>query len=131
MSSCGGGDGRDDEKGEKERVITTTSTTTTITTTTTTTTLPPTTTPPPPTTERPSRNSHRHHNLAAIRACESTNNYQAVSPSGKYRGAYQFDQPTWDRFADDEYKGVDPAAAPPHVQDETASRVTYDAWPNC
>lgn len=137
MGSCGGDGGEGGEGDVKEKVLTTTTSTTT-TSTTTTTTLPPTTLPPP-TTQRPSRSSNAHHShhqsqphdLSAIRACESTNNYQAVSSSGKYRGAYQFDQQTWDRFADNEYKGTDPAAAPPHVQDKTASRVTYDAWPNC
>lgn len=69
--------------------------------------------------------------LLARRMCESTNNYSAVSKSGKYRGAYQFDQTTWDRFAEDDWKGKDPATAPPEVQDETARKVTYDAWPNC
>ena len=34
--------------------------------------------------------------LARLRACESTDNYQAISRSGLYRGAYQFDQATWD-----------------------------------
>jgi hypothetical protein len=30
-----------------------------------------------------------------LRMCESTDNYTAVSPDGKYFGAYQFDQATW------------------------------------
>ena len=32
--------------------------------------------------------------LLRLRMCESTDNYRAISPSGTYRGAYQFDQPT-------------------------------------
>ncbi len=31
-----------------------------------------------------------------LRHCESSGNYQTVSSTGKYRGAYQFDQPTWE-----------------------------------
>jgi LysM repeat protein len=37
-------------------------------------------------------------NLAAIRACESSGNYGAVSADGLYRGAYQFDRQTWSLF---------------------------------
>lgn len=33
--------------------------------------------------------------LARVRACESTNNYAAIDPSGTYTGAYQFDDGTW------------------------------------
>ena len=47
----------------------------------------PTTLPPyvPPAPNGPTE--EQWHNL---RRCESTNNYQAISPSGTYRGAYQF-----------------------------------------
>lgn len=51
-----------------------------------------------------------------MRFCESTDNYQAISPTGKYRGAYQFDRPTWQSVG-----GTgDPAAAPPEEQDARA-----------
>lgn len=63
--------------------------------------------------------------------CESGGDYTAVDPSGTYRGAYQFDQPTWDAYAPPGYAGTDPAAAPPEVQDAAAAAVDYDAWPNC
>lgn len=33
--------------------------------------------------------------LASVRWCESRNDYGAVSPSGAYTGAYQFDDQTW------------------------------------
>lgn len=59
--------------------------------------------------------------------CESGGNPQAVSPAG-YWGKYQFDQQTWTRF------GGAPGAygnASEAQQDAVASRVTYDAWPNC
>ena len=50
---------------------------------------------------------------AALRSCESTNNYKAVSRTGKYRGAYQFDMKTWRSVG-----GTgDPAKAPPWEQD--------------
>jgi hypothetical protein len=60
-------------------------------------------------------------------ACESGGNIHAVDPSGTYRGKYQFDQQTWERFG-----GTgDPAAASEVEQDRVAANVTYDAWPNC
>lgn len=69
--------------------------------------------------------------LAHIRACESTNNYGAVSPSGQYRGAYQFDYKTWNSVGG----SGDPAAAPPAEQDRRAamlmSRRGTAPWPVC
>jgi hypothetical protein len=60
-------------------------------------------------------------------ACESGGDPGAVSASGQYRGKYQFDQGTWERFG-----GTgDPATASEVEQDRIAARVTYDAWPNC
>lgn len=68
---------------------------------------------------------------AALRQCEAGGNYAAVSPSGQYRGAYQFDLITW--------RGVggvgDPAAAPPAEQDYRA-QLLYNQrgaqpWPVC
>lgn len=59
--------------------------------------------------------------------CESGGDPTAVSPSGQYRGKYQFDQQTWQRFGG----SGDPAAASEAEQDRVAARVTYDAWPNC
>ena len=50
------------------------------------TTLPPYTPPAP--------NGPTEEQWYALRRCESTNNYQAISPSGTYRGAYQFSQAT-------------------------------------
>jgi hypothetical protein len=63
-------------------------------------------------------------------ACESGGDYSAVNPAGYY-GAYQFDQGTWDAYAPSGYQGVNPAEAPPAVQDAAAAAVPYDAWPNC
>jgi hypothetical protein len=69
--------------------------------------------------------------LAKIRRCESRGNYSVVSPSGRYRGAYQFDIPTWRSVG-----GTgDPAAASPAEQDYRAllllrARGTRP-WPNC
>jgi hypothetical protein len=69
--------------------------------------------------------------LAAIRACESGGDYTAVSESGTYRGAYQFDQATWEAMGG----SGDPAAAPPAEQDMRA-QMLYDQagpspWPVC
>jgi len=68
---------------------------------------------------------------AQLRMCESTNNYQATNPSGKYRGAYQFDLATWQTVG-----GTgDPAAASPHEQDARArelyARRGHQPWPEC
>jgi hypothetical protein len=53
---------------------------------------------------------------AKMRFCESSDDYQAISPTGKYRGAYQFDYATWQTVG-----GTgDPAAAPPAEQDARA-----------
>lgn len=77
-------------------------------------------------------------NWAALRKCESGGNYQAVSKSGKYRGAYQFDQRTWNGVAASttpDWVGVRPDAAPAHIQDANAQAL-YNArgrapWPHC
>jgi hypothetical protein len=64
--------------------------------------------------------------LACTRAHESdqAGGYQAVSASGTYRGAYQFDQGTWDNAARmagrDDLVGVDPATVAPADQDLVA-----------
>ncbi len=75
---------------------------------------------------------------ARLRNCESGGNYQVVSSSGRYRGAYQFNQSTWDSVAATvlpEYVGVDPAAAPPQVQDTMAQTLYAQRgsrpWPHC
>jgi hypothetical protein len=76
--------------------------------------------------------------LARLRACESKGSYSAVSRSGRYRGAYQFSRRTWNNVAKmvlPSYHGVDPAAAPAHVQDAMAralwSQTGWRSWPVC
>lgn len=54
--------------------------------------------------------------LACIRSYESGGDYGAVSASGTYRGAYQFDRPTWSSVGG----SGDPAAAPAAEQDARA-----------
>jgi uncharacterized protein YabE (DUF348 family) len=70
----------------------------------------------------------------ALRNCESGGNY-ANKNNPTYRGAYQFDQSTWDSNAPAGYAGVDPADAPPHIQDQAAqtlqSRRGWSPWPSC
>jgi hypothetical protein len=66
-----------------------------------------------------------------LRFCESTDNYQAINPTGKYRGAYQFDYATWQTVG-----GTgDPAAAPSAEQDARArelyARRGHIPWPVC
>lgn len=67
----------------------------------------------------------------ALRFCESSDNYQAVSPGRVYRGAYQFDSRTWISMGG---RG-DPAAAPSEEQDARArelfARRGADPWPIC
>lgn len=69
--------------------------------------------------------------LAGIRACESGGNYGAVSSSGKYRGAYQFDSQTWASVGG----SGDPAAASPAEQDQRAAALQAkrgsSPWPTC
>jgi hypothetical protein len=76
--------------------------------------------------------------LARLRNCESSGNYHAVSGSGAYRGAYQFSRQTWNSVAGSflpGYVGVDPAAAPPSIQDAMAralwQRSGPSQWPLC
>ncbi|NNE75287.1 MAG: hypothetical protein HKN26_16600 [Acidimicrobiales bacterium] len=75
---------------------------------------------------------------AALRYCESQGNYQIVSASGRFRGAYQFLQSTWDSVASRYYPrliGIDPAAAAPADQDRQAFALwRIDGrrpWPVC
>ena len=76
--------------------------------------------------------------LARLRQCESTDNYQAVSSSGTYRGAYQFDQTTWDGVAERFFpwlEGVDPVDAAPWWQDAMTRALWSERgkqpWPIC
>jgi hypothetical protein len=66
-----------------------------------------------------------------LRNCESGGNYQAVSPSGLYRGAYQFDLSTWASVGG----SGDPALAPAAEQDHRAqvlwSQRGSSPWPIC
>jgi peptidoglycan hydrolase-like protein with peptidoglycan-binding domain len=69
--------------------------------------------------------------LAQIAECESGGDPTAVSPSGQYRGKYQFSQPTWEALG-----GTGkPDEAEESVQDELALAL-YDErglapWPSC
>lgn len=69
--------------------------------------------------------------LAKIAQCESGGNPSAVSPSGQYRGKYQFDRPTWQEMGG----SGDPAAAPEAEQDRRAAMLLQtkgpSAWPVC
>ena len=76
--------------------------------------------------------------LARLRQCESTDNYQAISPSGTYRGAYQFDQTTWDDVAGRHFEwlaGIDPIDADPWWQDAMTRALWSERgrqpWPIC
>ena len=116
-----------------------------LATSTTTTTAAPTTTapPPPPTTVAAAPTpappgGPTAEQWAALRQCESGGNYSIVSANGRYRGAYQFSQATWDSVAAAAHPhlvGVDPAAASPGDQDAMAlalySMRGPSPWPHC
>lgn len=117
---------------------TTTTTSTTTTTTTTTTTEPPTTSTEAGAVEHPIPAGTTEEQWHALRECESTQNYRAVSKSGRYRGAYQFSIRTWDWVAGMHYPdlvGVDPIDASPSDQDKMAYQLYeingWDPWPTC
>jgi hypothetical protein len=68
-----------------------------------------------------------HHDdpfLTCVRRVESGGNYQALSPGGQFRGAYQFLQSTWDATANHigarDLVGLDPITASPTLQDDMA-----------
>ena len=76
--------------------------------------------------------------LARLRNCESHGNYHAISRSGTYRGAYQFNQSTWNNVARSvlpNWVGADPASAPDYIQDAHAralwSMSGSHSWPVC
>jgi hypothetical protein len=76
--------------------------------------------------------------LFRLRWCESTDNYQAVSPGGTYRGAYQFSQRTWNWVASTHhprFHGQDPRWADPSVQDAMTRALWLmmgrSPWPVC
>ena len=76
--------------------------------------------------------------LARLRNCESHGIYTAISRSGRYRGAYQFSQQTWDNTAASvmpAFVGVDPAVTPDFIQDGMARTLWMQAgsgsWPVC
>lgn len=123
---------------------TTTTTTSATTTTTTTSTTTTTTTEPPPSSAEADAVKHpipegtTQEQWHALRQCESTQNYRAISPSGRYRGAYQFSIRTWDWVAGKHYPGlvgVDPIDASPSDQDKMAYKLYeingWDPWPTC
>jgi hypothetical protein len=75
---------------------------------------------------------------AALRDCESNGDYTITNPSGRYRGAYQFDRSTWNSIAErhaPRLVGVDPAAALPADQDAMALALYSERgarpWPHC
>ncbi len=75
---------------------------------------------------------------AALRECEAGGDYSITNPSGKYRGAYQFDRSTWNSIAGryaPELVGADPAAAAPADQDAMALALYNERgarpWPHC
>mgnify|MGYP003321352709 FL=1 len=109
-----------EEDARRERVLATSGPTTTIVAT------------------EPDPNGPSNVQWEALRYCESTENYHAISPTGMYRGAYQFSVETWDWIAGLYYEhlvGVDPAEARPSDQDRMAQSLYLlrgrGQWPVC
>jgi hypothetical protein len=69
--------------------------------------------------------------LKKIAECESGGNPRAVSPSGKYRGKYQFSRETWRAMGGH----GDPAKASEYEQDKRALKLYRQQgtkpWPYC
>lgn len=68
---------------------------------------------------------------AALRQCESSGNYNIVDASGTYRGAYQFDLPTW-RSVGGHGDPIDNTTA----EQDLRAQLLYDSrgaqpWPIC
>ena len=86
--------------------------------------VPATDTPPAPT---PSQAAA----LEKIADCESGGDPTAISPTGRYRGKYQFDRRTWQHMGG----SGDPAAAPEAEQDARAAQLLAKRgtapWPVC
>ena len=104
----------------------------------TTTTEPPTATTEDPAIDHPIPDGTTEAQWHALRQCESTQNYRAISVSGRYRGAYQFSIRTWNWVAEMHYPdlvGVDPIDAAPSDQDKMAYKLYeingWDPWPTC
>lgn len=76
---------------------------------------------------------------AALRQCEASGNYSIVSSNGRYHGAYQFYQPTWDGLAQQlgrtDLVGLAPSQAAPADQDALALLLWQQRgnqpWPHC
>lgn len=70
-------------------------------------------------------------NWRALGQCEASGNPRAVNPSGKYRGLYQFDLPTWRSVGG----SGDPARASAREQTYRAQRLYVrrgsSPWPEC
>jgi hypothetical protein len=91
---------------------------------------PPAPPPPPPPPPAPVAGGPSPSQWAALRNCESGDDYQADTGNGYY-GAYQFSLTTWQSLG---YSGL-PSAAPPAVQDAAAQQLYHQAgwspWPVC
>ena len=76
--------------------------------------------------------------LRKLRSCEAGGRYDALSPGGYYRGAYQFSQSTWDGVARRNYRwleGRNPAQVERWWQDAMARALYrergWSPWPYC
>jgi len=129
----------EERKAAEEAARATTTTTAAPTTTATpTTTAPDQPDPAPTTTQAPADGDPTAAQWEVLRQCESSGNYSIVSANGRYRGAYQFSQATWDWIAGLDHPslvGIDPASAAPADQDAMAlalwRRRGWSPWPVC
>lgn len=98
----------------------------------------PTLAPAVPATTPPRTGDPTAEQWAALRLCEASGSYTAVSANGRFRGAYQFDQATWNHVTKSNFPhlvGVDPAVASPSDQDAVALALYRSRgaspWPRC
>lgn len=87
---------------------------------------------------RETRDELTNEEMARLRHCESRDDYTAVSASGRFRGAYQFHQVTWDAVAGRHFPwlvGIDPIDAEPWWQDAMTRALWSERgkqpWPVC
>jgi hypothetical protein len=92
----------------------------------------------PPITVTPSDGDPSPEQWADLRRCESGGNYRALGGDGRFRGAYQFLQSTWNHVARLVYPhldGLDPIDASPYEQDSMAMALFHmggaSQWPLC